>query len=671
MLFTERKSGKKLKKGRFFMYIRKDNDKIIKTLKSNKGITLIALIVTIIVLIILAGITIGTLVSDGGVIDKAHFSSFGTKIRQYEQRVDDYVIREAQTSGNGNVNEYVTDSDKIKEILGDIEEGDENKYVIQDNELRYNPDTVTDEEEDWLIELGILAMTATFLMTFMANGSVFTTIRSDKITFPSEEPMNNTQGFAGWFYDQEYANQAIEGNELTEDITLYAKMNELEKYTITYIDSYADSSNQRFDTMESGRALPSDKIPSDKYEWSCGSEKVKYVFSHWDYATSTPVGDQNEFIEYNEGDIINYDIEAVARYKTDYGDIQEVYNAGYSYYQGGGYYDLTTVPNPAPEKVTILNGEYKGEKIVSVEIEDAHCAIENYTFGYYAQVIRWRTKGSGFGDFLTINNDGDLVLTRQPGINEGVIHGNIGYSSPGYYLHYVVQVTTESGKKEKVLIEVTYDVTGDWYCLAEGTEITLADKSKKNIENIEYTDELLVWDFDNGCFAKAKPLWIKKTQVSEEYNLVKFDDETELKTIADHRIFNIEKQKFTYTMNEEETPIGTSVFKEDGSVAKIVERSVVKEKVNYYNVITDYHMNLFANGLLTSLRLNNLYKIENMKFVKDNRELTPREEFEGIPDKYFYGLRLAEQPKEINRGNDVRHTKTLQEYVERLLPLEK
>ena len=82
-------------------------------------------------------------------------------------------------------------------------------------------------------------------------------------------------------------------------------------------------------------------------------------------------------------------------------------------------------------------------------------------------------------------------------------------------------------------------------------------------------------------------------------------------------------------------------------------------------------MNLFANGLLTSLRLNNLYKIENMKFVKDNRELTPREEFEGIPDKYFYGLRLAEQPKEINRGNDVRHTKTLQEYVERLLPLEK
>ena len=654
------------------MYKVQNNNKVIKKFGSNKGITLIALVVTIIVLIILAGITIGTLTGNDGIIQRSKFSSFGTKIRQYEQRVDDYVIKEGETSPDGNVNEYVTDPEQIKEILGDIEDGDENKYVIQDNELRYNPDTVTDDEEEWLIELGILAMTATFLMTFMANGSVFTTIQSDKIAFPSEEPMNDTQGFAGWFYDQEYKNQAVEGDELTENITLYAKMNELEKYTITYIDSYADSSNQLFDTKESGRALPSDKVPSDKYEWSCGSEKVKYVFSHWDYSTGKPVGEQNEFIEYNEGDIINYDIQAIARYKTDYGDIQNVYHAGYSYYQGGGYYDSTTVPNPAPEKVTILNGEYEGEKIVSVEIEDAHCAFEKYTFGYYAQVIKWRVTGSNFCDFLTINNEGDLVLTRQPQINEGVIHGGaVGYSSPGYYLHYVVQITTESGKKEKVLIEVTYDVTGDWYCLAEGTKITLADMSRKNIEDIEYLDELLVWDFDNGCFAKAKPLWIKKTQVAEEYNLVKFDDGTELKTVADHRIFNMEKQEFTYTMDEENTPIGTSVFKEDGSVAKIVERKVVKEKVNYYNIITNYHMNLFANGLLTSLRLNNLYKIENMKFVKDDRELTPREEFEGIPDKYIKGLRLAEQPKEINRGNDVKHTKTLQEYVKRLLPLEK
>lgn len=199
----------------------------------------------------------------------------------------------------------------------------------------------------------------------------------------------------------------------------------------------------------------------------------------------------------------------------------------------------------------------------------------------------------------------------------------------------------------------------------------LADRTEKAVEDIEYSDELLVWDFDNGCFSSAKPLWIKKVQGSKEYNLVKFDNGVELKTVANHRIFNVDSQKFTYTMNEEDTPIGTTTFMSDGTTSKLIERKVVKEEVNYYNIITDYHMNLFANGILTSLRLNNLYKIENMKFVKDDRKLVSKDEFKGIPDKYFYGLRLSEQPKEINRGNDVKHANSLKEYVERLLILEK
>ena len=199
----------------------------------------------------------------------------------------------------------------------------------------------------------------------------------------------------------------------------------------------------------------------------------------------------------------------------------------------------------------------------------------------------------------------------------------------------------------------------------------LADRTEKAVEDIEYSDELLVWDFDKGCFSSAKPLWIKKVQVSKEYNLVKFDNGVELKTVADHRIFNVDSQKFTYTMNEEDTPIGTTTFMSDGTTAKLIERKVVKEEVNYYNIVTDYHMNLFANGILTSLRLNNLYKIENMKFIKDDRKLVSKDEFKGIPDKYFYGLRLSEQPKEINRGNDVKHANSLKEYVERLLILEK
>ena len=47
----------------------------------------------------------------------------------------------------------------MKGILGEkAEEGDENKYAVQDDEMRYNPDEVTEKEEEWLIELGILAI---------------------------------------------------------------------------------------------------------------------------------------------------------------------------------------------------------------------------------------------------------------------------------------------------------------------------------------------------------------------------------------------------------------------------------------------------------------------------------------------------------------------------------
>jgi hypothetical protein len=66
--------------------------------------------------------------------------------------------------------------------------------------------------------------------------------------------------------------------------------------------------------------------------------------------------------------------------------------------------------------------------------------------------------------------------------------------------------------------------------------------------------------------------------------------------------------------------------------------------VAYYNVITHHHLNLFANSILTSCRLSNLYAIENMRYVRDERRLHSRAELADIPERFFSGLRLAEQP---------------------------
>lgn len=164
------------------------------------------------------------------------------------------------------------------------------------------------------------------------------------------------------------------------------------------------------------------------------------------------------------------------------------------------------------------------------------------------------------------------------------------------------------------------DIIAYWSCMLKGTQITLADGTKKPIEQINYDDDLLVWNFYEGKFDTAKPCWIKIPQVAHEYNLCKFSNGAEIGFVGEggnkgyHRIYNDGAKCFTHT-GVVETPIGTTTFAEDMSIPTLVEQEVVKKEVKYYNIITDKHYNLFANGILTSCKLSNKYAIENMKYV--------------------------------------------------------
>lgn len=209
------------------------------------------------------------------------------------------------------------------------------------------------------------------------------------------------------------------------------------------------------------------------------------------------------------------------------------------------------------------------------------------------------------------------------------------------------------------------------YCYAAGTMISLADGTCKKVEDIDYDDELLVWDFDNGCFSLAKPLFIKVAQESSSYNLLRFSDGSELKTIHQHRIFNIEAGKFTYPMTDD-TPVGTHTFNANGEIVSLVSKEVIKKPVEYYNIITKHHLNCFANGILTSCRLNNMYPIRCMKFVKDDRTMLSDTDFPLLPTEWIDGLRLKEQPTDINRDGNVNfNDKSVQDYALRLMNVDK
>ena len=171
-------------------------------------------------------------------------------------------------------------------------------------------------------------------------------------------------------------------------------------------------------------------------------------------------------------------------------------------------------------------------------------------------------------------------------------------------------------------------------CLIAGTLITLSNGTTKKVEDITYDDELLVWDFFNGCFTSAKPRWIKIKQTSPVYNKLTFSNGATLGLVGEggtqgyHRIYNKQAGLFTHT-GVPETPIGTITFAEDETEPVLIKQELINEEVDYYNIITDKHFNLFANGILTSCKCSNMYRIEDMKYVGER--LMSDEEIE----KYF------------------------------------
>ena len=270
-----------------------------------------------------------------------------------------------------------------------------------------------------------------------------------------------------------------------------------------------------------------------------------------------------------------------------------------------------------------------------------------YTVGSYATV---NTTGVvATCDGITVYAEGTAATGSQ------TVTGGFGYGHGDRPYDAYAFVTTNVGT-----IWSTLATGHTGLCLAAGTMITLADGSSKPIESITYDDEIRVWDFDLGRFSSAKPLWIKRSETATAYNALSFSDGSTLRTIDQHRIFNTQAGAFTYPMTDD-TPLGTLTFNANGDTVALAGKTVVRGMIDYYNVITAHHMNLFADGILTSCRFNNLYPIEGMRFSKDSRTMRSTAEFNGVPTRFIDGLRLREQESDLGM---------IRWYVARLLRLE-
>lgn len=209
-------------------------------------------------------------------------------------------------------------------------------------------------------------------------------------------------------------------------------------------------------------------------------------------------------------------------------------------------------------------------------------------------------------------------------------------------------------------------------CLDGETEIEVYDKKKKKrvkkkLKDITYDDLILAWDFDKGEYVWAKPLWIMQPQESNKSITLTFSNGTKLKVIGDHRIFSIDDKEF---VSCEKCNLGIKTYTSNDEIVTLVDRKIIEEKTMAYNLITEKHINMFANGILTSQGPNNMYTIENMKFVNENRDHFTDEELNNIPKEYIEGLNLRNWI--VNRqGTKERTLEDMKLYVDKLIDTKK
>ena len=98
-------------------------NKLKEQLKTNKGITLIALVITIIVLLILAGVTIATLTGDNGILTKAQNAKTQNDKATAKEKVDLAIAASLDETGKINLGQLKTNLNNIDGInpkVGDI-----------------------------------------------------------------------------------------------------------------------------------------------------------------------------------------------------------------------------------------------------------------------------------------------------------------------------------------------------------------------------------------------------------------------------------------------------------------------------------------------------------------------------------------------------------------------
>ena len=160
--------------------------------------------------------------------------------------------------------------------------------------------------------------------------------------------------------------------------------------------------------------------------------------------------------------------------------------------------------------------------------------------------------------------------------------------------------STRIGDAEILFLLEPCTIDYNFFCLTGDTLITLSDNTQKRIDQLTTQDKILSY---NPITLKLEADFITYTDSQEnkdytEYDIWKFSNGSQIKTVHRHRFYNIEHQQMMYM---DEWNIGEHGLTIDGKEIELLSHENVKEKVKHYTIFTK-NQNYFANGILSGNR---------------------------------------------------------------------
>lgn len=333
--------------------------------------------------------------------------------------------------------------------------------------------------------------------------------------------------------------------------------------------------------------------------------------------------------------------------------------------------DSITLTNQ--EKATLI---VKKQSTLKISFGEGADGTLTYT-GYYVDNNGKCKKGT-----KELSNNGETLEVFEGGTYTTNPVASTGFENP--------TATPETGTIAESDEEVKFTAkkSGEG-CVLPDTLITMADGTKKKVEDITANDILLVFNHETGRYDFARVIF----NDSEMYQLftiinLKFSNGKIIKVISEHGFFDLDLMKYVYiTENNYKDYVGHRFYSAewDGTTYKeneviLEDAYITTEMTRCYSPVTEYHLNYFVEDLLSmpggieglfnifdydstlkydEEKMNNDIEKYGLFSYEDFKDLVPYEIYCLFPTKYF----------KVAIAKNLLTMEQIQYYIDRYLPL--